>query len=211
MVWRMGRSAWTWASIFGLAEVLRLGGVGEVGEQVALDAEGDGRGGVAGHLMEEIGVGVVLEGVGAGLDFEAGVEVLVGRPSEVVAVARVCGGRRWCDEGVDVVLLGFGSGAAEGEVGERADLWDDEDEAGEQVGAEPGVAAIGCPVVGGGEVGDLLVEGVERGAGNVGRQAIAVEQGLGVGDAGQQGADGVAVAAELGDWLWPRTLARSRP
>ena len=59
-------------------DVLCLDGVGEVGEEVALDAEGDGRGGIASHLVKEIGVGVVLEGVGARPGVQASVEVLVG-------------------------------------------------------------------------------------------------------------------------------------
>ena len=102
------------------------------------------------------------------------------------------------DEGVDVVLFGGGRGAAQREVGERADLGEDEDEAGEQVGSEASVAAIAVPVVLRREGRDLLVEVVERRAGRVGRHAIAVEEGFGVGDARQQGADGVAVALERG-------------
>ena len=78
----------------------------EVGEEVALDAEGDGRCGVASHLVKEIGVGIVLEGVGARPDVEAGVEVLVGQVAGGGGIgeslAQDGGG---VGEGVDVILL----------------------------------------------------------------------------------------------------------
>ena len=61
----------------------------------------------------------------------------------------------------------------------------------------PAWRAIDGPVVRRGQVGDVLIERVERGAGDVGGKALAVEEGFGVGDARKQGADGVAVSAEF--------------
>ena len=51
--------------------------VGEVGQQVALDAEGDGSGGGDGDLVQQVGVRLVAQAVGAGTDRGPGVEVLV--------------------------------------------------------------------------------------------------------------------------------------
>lgn len=52
--------------------------VGVVGEDVALDAGRNGSGAGEGEAVEERGVGVVGEGVAAGADGVAGVEIAVG-------------------------------------------------------------------------------------------------------------------------------------
>ena len=57
--------------------------------QVALDAEGDGLGGVERHLVQQVGVGVVLQRIRSGIDHIAGIEILVGAAPEWVAWARV--------------------------------------------------------------------------------------------------------------------------
>ena len=54
--------------------------VGEVGQQVALDAEGDGSGGGDGDLVQQVGVRLVAQAVGAGTDRGPGVESWFARP-----------------------------------------------------------------------------------------------------------------------------------
>ena len=60
-------------------------------------------------------------------------------------------------QGVDIVLLRRGSGSPQREPGERANLGQNEDETGQDIGAKAGVGAVALPVVAGGNFADLLV------------------------------------------------------
>ena len=85
--------------------------IGEVGEEVALDTEGDGRVGRAGDFVEEVGIRVVLKRVGAGEYVEAGVKVFVGNVAGGAGVrediAKPSGG---LDQGIQIILFRGGGG-----------------------------------------------------------------------------------------------------
>jgi hypothetical protein len=100
------------------------------------------------------------------VDDVSGVEILVGDVGGGGCVGeRLAEDVDGVDEGVDVVLFGGWRGAAQREDGERADLGQDVDEDGEQVGSDASAAAIAVPLVMRREGRDLLIEVVERGAG----------------------------------------------
>ncbi len=101
------------------------------------------------------------------------------------------------DDGVDVVDLGFGGGAFDVDELEGTELGEDVDEAGEGVGADAGVLAVGVPVVLLGDGGDLAGELLEVGVVDVGGLVAAVEEGDGVGDAGDEAVDGEAIIASV--------------
>jgi hypothetical protein len=98
---------------------------------------------------------------------------------------------------VDVVDFGLGGGAFDGGELEGAELGEDINEAGEGVGADAGALAVGVPVVGLGDGSDLAGELLEVGVVGVGWLVMAVEEGDGVGDAGDEAVDGEAVAVDV--------------
>jgi hypothetical protein len=61
----------------------------------------------------------------------------------------------------------------------------------------PALFAVGVPVVGFGDCGDLGGELLEVGVVDVGGLVLAVQEGDGVGDAGDEAVDGEAVVADV--------------
>ena len=159
--------------------------------------------GMAGDIGEEAGVGLVSEGITAGPDGCAGIEVAVADVAADVVV--VCEdeahGFDGAVEASDVELLGTVVGAFDGEHPEGAEFGQDVDEAGVEMAGKAGALAIGLPIV----VDGCLVEVVDE-KGEVGRWGVRgkvflVEDGFGAGDVGEEAADGELVDVERGIFL----------
>ena len=101
------------------------------------------------------------------------------------------------DDGVDVIDFGCGGWAFDGDELEGSPLGNDVDEAGEGVGADTGLLAVGVPVVGLGDGGDLGGELLEVGVVDVGWLVFAMQDGNRVGDAGDEAVDGETVVGDV--------------
>src|SRR5580700_3129439 len=178
-------------------------GIGVVSKDVLAKAEGRLRV-IRRHAANELRVGLVGETIGAGFGGVAGVEVEVGNFelvfADVLQLVEKLGvlGRRAIDAG-DILLLGVGVGAADGEIGKRSDFGQNEDDHREDAGEEAGlVLAIRLPVrgsVGGFESVDVLLE---IRIVFVGGKALAMQEDFGIADAWQQGAHGPFVGVKRG-------------
>ena len=102
---------------------------------------------------------------------------------------------------VDVVGFGRGGRTLHGREADGTDLGQDPEQGGERAGAEPGFAAVLVPVVRLGDGGNITLEALEVGVGGViGRvreHGLAMQQGDGVGDAGDKRAGGEAIALDV--------------
>src|ERR1700742_3732519 len=101
-----------------------------------------------------------------------------------------------CDA-VYVVRFCIGGGAFDCDQLERAEFWEDEDEAGEGVGADAGFAAVELPVVFGGDFCGLLADFGGFGSVEVGGLVFAMQECYGVGDARDEGSGGEAIGAHI--------------
>ena len=173
-------------------------GVGVVGEEVVFDLGGDWGFGMFGELGQEEGVGLVGEGIAAGFDLEAGVEVAVGKVllDGVVVIEDEAERPDGVIDAADVKAFGVLGGALDGEEFEKSYFGQDEDKAGVDVAADAGRVAILLPVVVGRGLQEISGEGVEVWAGDVFGEVLSVEDGFGAGDIGEEAAGGEAVGAK---------------
>ncbi len=98
---------------------------------------------------------------------------------------------------VDVIDFSLLGGTFDGGEFECAKLGENVDEAGEGVGADAGLFAIGVPVIGFGYGRDLGSELLQVGVIDVGGLMLAVQEGDGVGDARDEAVDGEAVVGDV--------------
>jgi hypothetical protein len=169
--------------------------VGVVVDEVVFELGGDGAIGMAGEHGEEPGVGLIGEGVTTGLYLEAGIEVAVGKIvlDGVEVVEHQAERSDGAVDALDVEIFGVLVGAANGEEFKCADLGEDEDEAGVEMAADAGWVTIFFPVVFGGCLSEVLHQKVEIRAGDVIREVLFVEDGLGAGDVGKETPGGEAI------------------
>ena len=164
---------------------------------VSLELDGDRVGWVPGQLGEKPCVGSVGEGVAAGFDDDAGVEVAVGDVviDAVVVDHDVTQGLEGVIDTADVEVFCLLGWTFDGEHLEDTNFGNDVDEAGVEMASEAGGLSVLLPVVFGGYLEKLVPELKEIFTGTVLGEGVFVEDCLRSGDIGKEAADGVSVDA----------------
>lgn len=159
------------------------------------------RKGLAGLLRkhtEEAGIGLVAEAVGAGLDLGSGIQVEVGYQRVDGAEVRKEVPERFSGvvDAIDIFFLRLGVGATNGGIGERPDARQDEENSSQQMGSDAWLFAVLVPAVLEFGLSEVFIELREGKTGRFRREAVFVQEHLGIGDAGKEAANGEAVSAK---------------
>lgn len=143
---------------------------------------------------------MIGEAIDSGFYFHSGIEVEIGyegghRVEVRQNVSQRIGG---VVEALYIELLRVGVGAANGGVGERADTRQDEEDASQQVGSNAGFFAVLVPSIFEFGLGEIFIELVRIYGAGFRREAAFMQDDFGIGDAGQEAADGEFISAEDG-------------